>query len=360
MSMPGNADIVGSGHRRAALRSRGTSGHIPRRLGSPRWGHAHAAIAAAACALLVGSAAFAQSAYPSRQVRLIVGFGAGGVTDIVARIMGNKLGAGLGQSFVIENRTGGSGTIATEAVARAEPDGHTLLMVPFANAVNETLFKTNKYRGGEHLVAVAPVAESGNVLIVHPSVEVRSVADLIALARSRPRGDIVAASSGRGTANHLAIELFNTMTGVKLTPVHYKGGGDSIRDLVTGEVKVMFATIVPILEYLRSGALRGIATTGPVRDSALPDLPTVIESGLPDFDVRVWLGIMAPAGTPGAVIARLSAETMRALKEPDTKALFAAQGFDPMPGTTEMFAALYLAEVAKWRKVIEATGITNE
>ena len=302
------------------------------------------------------SGAAAQDGYPARPVRVLVGFGAGGAADIVGRVLGNKLSASLGQSFVIENRTGGSGTVATEAVGRAEPDGYTLLVTPLANAVNETLAKGLKARGGEQLAAIAPVAQTNNVLVVHPSLPVRSLADFVAYARSRPDG-LVAASSGVGTAPHLAIGLFNSMTGAKLTAVQYKGGGDSVRDLVTGEVKVMFATIAPIIEYIRNGSLRAIATTGPQRDAALPDLPTVIEAGLPDFDVRLWIGIMAPAGTPKPIATRLASEIEKALQDRELKAAFAAQGFDPMPGTPEMFDAFYRSEVAKWRRVIEATGI---
>ncbi len=327
----------------------------------PLFGNAAVTIAALALTVwLPKPDAAAQDAYPSRPVRLIVGFGAGGATDIVGRVLGNRMAANVGQSFVVENRTGGSGTIATEAVARAEPDGYTLLVTPFANAVNETLFKTLKARGGEQLIAVAPVAETGNVLIVHPSLPVRTVADFISYAKSLPPGTLVGASSGRGTAPHLALELFNSMTGIKIRPVHYRGGGDTIRDLVTGEVKLMFATTAPIIEYIRNQSVRAIATTGPARDPLLPDLPTVIETGLPGFDVRMWIGLMAPAGTPAPVIARLSAESSRALEAADVKAAFVAQGFDPMPGSPEMFATLYKSEVAKWRQVIESNGISSE
>lgn len=315
-----------------------------------------AALAASVIAASPLSNAIAQESWPTRPVRILVGFGAGGAADIVGRVLGNKLSVSLGQSFVIENRTGGSGTVATEAVGRAEPDGYTLLVTPLANAVNETLSKGLKARGGEQLAAVTPVAQTNNVLVVHPSLPVRSVADLVAYAKSQP-GGLVAASSGVGTAPHLAIGLFNSMTGAKLTAVQYKGGGDSVRDLVVGEVKVMFATIAPIIEYIKNGSLRAIATTGPQRDAALPELPTVIESGLPGFDVRLWIGLMAPAGTPRPILDKLAAETGKALQEADVKAAFAAQGFDPMPGTPETFDTFYRAEVAKWRQVIETAGI---
>ncbi|HKH02620.1 MAG TPA: tripartite tricarboxylate transporter substrate-binding protein, partial [Bradyrhizobium sp.] len=180
--------------------------------------------------------AAAQPAYPSKPIRIVVGFAAGGPADIIARVVGAKLGEVLGQQVYIENRTGAGGTIATEAVARAEGDGYTLLATPLANAVNETLFKNLKYKVGEHLAAVAPIAETANVLVVHPSLEVKSVAELVALAKAKP-GEILYASAGRGTATHLTSELFNMMAGTKLTPVHYRGGGETIKDLLSGQVK---------------------------------------------------------------------------------------------------------------------------
>ena len=262
---------------------------------------------------------------------------------------------------MVENRTGAGGTIATELVARADADGTTLLMTPLANAVNETLFaKTLHARFGADLAAVGLVAQTGNVLVVHPSMPVKSVADLIALAKSRPPGDLLVASSGRGTATHLTTELFNLMAGVKLGSVHYRGGGDVTKDLLSGQVKLMFATISPVLQYVKDGSLRGIATTGPKRDLILPELPTVAESGLPGFDVRLWLGLLAPSGTPRPAIDRLANATAKALELPDEKAAFAAQGFDPLTGTPDEFAAFYRSEVEKWRKVVEAAGLTNE
>ena len=296
--------------------------------------------------------------YPTRPIRMVVGFSAGGPADIIARVVGGKLGDLLGQQVVVENRTGAGGTIATETVARAEPDGYSLLVTPLANAVNETLFKTMRYKVGEHLVAVAPVAETSNVLVVHPSLEVKSVSDLIALAKAKP-GEIHYATAGRGTATHLTSELFNLMAGTKLVPVHYRGGGDTIKDLLSGQVKVMFSSIAPVLALAKDGRLRGIATTGPKRDPALPELPTIGESGLPDFDMRLWIGLLAPAGTPRAVVDRLAAATAQALKMPDLKAALAAQGFEPLSGTPEQFDAFYRSEVAKWARVIEATGMAQ-
>jgi tripartite-type tricarboxylate transporter receptor subunit TctC len=318
-----------------------------------------AAVLGSVVAAGVVSLANAQANYPTKPIRIMVGFAAGGPADIIARVVGGKLGELLGQQVVIENRTGAGGTIATEAVARSDPDGYTLLMTPLANAVNETLFKTMRAKVGEQLMAVAPLAETANVLVVHPSLEVKSVSDLIALAKSKP-GDILYASAGRGTATHLTSELFNMMAGVKLSPVQYRGGGEAAKDLLSGQVKVMFSSIAPVLEHVKSGSLRGIATTGPKRDAALPDLPTVAESGLPGFDVRLWIGLLAPSGTPRPVIERLSGALSQALAMPEMKSALAAQGFDPLIGTPEQFDVFYRGEVEKWAKVIQAVGMTAE
>jgi tripartite-type tricarboxylate transporter receptor subunit TctC len=303
--------------------------------------------------------AYAQANYPTKPIRIVVGFSAGGPADIIARVVGGKLGDILGQQVYVENRIGAGGTIGTETVARAEPDGYTLLMTPLANAVNETLFQNMRYKVGDHLVAVAPVAETANVLVVHPSVEAKTVSEMIALAKSKP-GEIFCATAGRGTATHLTCELFNLMAGTKLVAVHYRGGGDTIKDLLSGQVKAMFSSIAPVLAYVKDGRLRGIATTGPKRDAALPELPTIAESGLPGFDVRLWLGLLAPAGTPRVAIDRLATATTQALNTPDLKAALAAQGFEPLIGTPEQFDAFYRSEVAKWAKVIEATGMTAQ
>lgn len=310
---------------------------------------------------LVGTPAAvqAQDGYPSKPVRFVVGFAPGGPADIVARVLGAKLGDSMGQQFVIENRGGAGGTIATEGVARAAPDGYTILMSPIANAVNESIYKNRRIKVGPDLVAVASVAESANVLVVHESLGVRSVKELIALAKSKP-GDIVYATAGRGSATHLASELFDLMSGTKMRPVHYKGGGETIKDLLTGEVKMMFSSIAPVLGFIREGKMRGIATTGAKRDPILPDLPTVQEAGVAGFDVRLWLGILAPAGTPRAVVERLTTETNKALAIPDVARSLAANGFAPQTSTTDQFDKFYRDEVAKWRKVVEATGMTAD
>ena len=205
----------------------------------------------------------------------------------------------LGEQFYIENRTGAGGNIATEAVAQAEPDGYTVQVTLMSSAVNESLFKNFKIKFSKHFEPIGGIAHTGLVLLVHPSLDVKSVSDLIELEKSKP-GELLYASAGDGTATHLAAELFNFMTDTKLMPVHYKGGGETIKDLLSGEMKVMFSTIPPVLGFVKDGRLRGIATTGLQRDKVLPELPTIAESGVPGFDMPLWFGLAAPKGTPRA------------------------------------------------------------
>ena len=331
---------------------------------SSRKGILFRSVVLAAAMVLSGfhpNAASAQDIPAGKPIHLIVGFAPGGATDIVARVLANRLSEHLGQQVIVENRSGGGGTIATDQVGRSDPDGTTLLVTPLANAVNETLAaKTLKAKFGEQLTGVAPVAETANVLVVNPSLNVKSVAELIALAKSLPPGDILAASSGRGTSTHLTTELFNLMAGIKLGVVHYRGGGDITKDLLSGQVKLMFATIAPVLQYIKAGSLNGIATTGPKRDSALPELPTVAESGLPGFDVRLWLAILAPSGTPRSIVDKLAAAIHKAQDAPEVKTAFAAQGFAPLSSSPDEFNAFYRDEIEKWRKVIEAAGLNKE
>jgi tripartite-type tricarboxylate transporter receptor subunit TctC len=316
-----------------------------------------ALVTAAVIATVV--AARAQGGYPSKPIHIVVGFSPGGPSDVVARIVGARMSERLGQQVVIDNRTGAGGTIASEAVARAEPDGYTLLSTQLSNAVNETLVKDFRFKFADHFLAVAPLAETGNVLVVHPTLEPRTVAEFIAYAKARP-GEVLYATAGRGTATHLTSELFNLMAGTKLAPVHYRGGGDTVKDLLTGQIKVMFSSISPVLEFVRNGQLRGLATTGPQRDPALPELPTVAESGLTGFDTRLWIGLSAPTGTPRTVIDRLAGAAKEAVNLPETKAALAAQGFAPMSGTPEEFGAFYRSETEKWGKVIEAAGMAAQ
>jgi tripartite-type tricarboxylate transporter receptor subunit TctC len=313
-----------------------------------------------ACALLfAATAAHAQSNYPNRPIKIVIGFAAGGPTDIMARIIGAKLGEILGQQMVIENKTGAGGLIATDMVAHAEPDGYTLLATATSAAVNETLSKTIHVLLGRDLVAVAPQAETANILVVHPSLGVHDLASFTALAKSKP-GDIFYATAGRGSATHLTAELFNMAAGTKLMPVHYRGGGDTVKDLISGQVKVMFSTIPPVQQLVRDGKLIGLATTASKRDPAFPELPTIAEAGFPGFDVRLWIGLTAPAATPRDIIKTIEAANTKALQSADVQKQLAVHGFSTMPGTAEDFDKLYRAERDKYAEVIRVSGMDKE
>jgi tripartite-type tricarboxylate transporter receptor subunit TctC len=309
-----------------------------------------------AFAIAAGTAAQAQAIYPAKPIKLVVGFAPGGPTDILARVIGAGMSKELGEQFYVENRTGAGGNIATEAVARAEADGHTMQLTLMTAAVNESLFKNFKIRFAEHFEPVGGIAQTGLLLLVHPSLEVHSVSDLIKLAKSKP-GELLYATAGAGTSTHLAGELFNSITGTKLMPVHYKGGGETVKDLLSGEMKIMFSTIPPVLGFVKDGRLRGIATTGLKRDPALPELPTVAEAGVAGFDVPLWFGLVVPKGTPRSIVEQLAAALDKTLAMPDVQEALTKQGFTAMKMGPEEFGRFYVAEAAKWAKVVDAVGL---
>jgi tripartite-type tricarboxylate transporter receptor subunit TctC len=309
--------------------------------------------------LALGSPAALGQTYPDRPIRLISPNPAGGANDTIVRIIAAKMTGILGASFIIDNRGGAGGKIGAEVVARAAPDGYTLLNTPLATVSNEFLSKTIKYEYGKDLIAVCPQAETANILVVHPSLGVNSVPELIKLAREEP-GKLQYATAGRGSATHLASELFNMIVDIKTVPVHYRGGGDTVKDLLSGQVKMMFSSIAPVQEFVKDGRLIGLATTGPRRDTAFPALPTIAESGYPDYDVRLWIGMTAPVGTPKDIIGRLADANRRALESPEIQKALAAQGFAPMIGSPEDFDAFYRAERVKWQKVIIAAGLDKD
>jgi tripartite-type tricarboxylate transporter receptor subunit TctC len=309
--------------------------------------------------LTASSTALAQSGYPNKPIRILVGFAAGGPSDIISRVVGAKMGEIMGAQLVIENRTGAGGAIATQEVARSAPDGYTLLNTPLATVANEFLSKTIRYEYGKDIIAVCPHAETANILVVHPSLNVKSVAELVKLAKEKP-DQLQYATAGRGSATHLTSELFNMVANIKTMPVHYRGGSDTVKDLLSGQVKMMFSSIAPVQEFVKDGRLIGIATTGPRRDPAFPDLPTIAESGYPGFDVRLWIGMTAPAGTPNDIIRRLADANRKALESSEIQKALAAQGFAPMIGSADDFDAFYRAERAKWAKVITATGMDKD
>ena len=316
-------------------------------------------VIALSLALIETSAAVAQAGYPNKPIRILVGFAPGGPSDIVSRVVGAKMGEILGAQVVIENKTGAGGVIAIQEAARSAPDGYTLLNTPISAVTNEFLSKTIKYEYGKDITAVGPQAETANILVVSPSLGVKSVSEFVALAKEKP-GELQYATAGRGSATHLTSELFNMVAGIKTIPVHYRGGGETVKDLLSGQVKIMFSSIAPVQEFVRDGRLIGLATTGPKRDPSFPDLPTIAESGYPGFDVRLWIGMTAPTGTPRDIIQKLADANMKALQSPEIRTALAAQGFAPMIGSAEDFDRFYLAERAKWEKVIRATGMDKE
>ena len=299
--------------------------------------------------------ALAQSDFPNKPIHFVVGFSAGGPSDIISRVIGAKMGDELGQQVVVENRTGAGGTVATDYVARSDPDGYTILNTTTANPSNETLSKTLQARFGKDLVAVATLADTANILVVHPSLGVKNVAEFIALAKKQK--DLLYATAGVGSATHLTSELFNTMAGVKVMPVHYRGGAAALKDLLSGEVKIMFSSIAPVISFVQEGKLIGIATTGSKRDPAFPNLPTVAEAALPGFETRLWIGITVRAGTPEPIIDKLAAAATKAAQDPEVKATLAKQGFQPLIMNPAQFDAYYRAERDKWGKVIKDTGM---
>jgi tripartite-type tricarboxylate transporter receptor subunit TctC len=312
-------------------------------------------LAVAALMGLAPDAAQAQSAYPNRPVKVMVGFPPGTAADISARLLDQRLSQIFGQQFVVENRPGASSTIAVEMVVRAPKDGYTLLMGSVANTINPMMLKNLSYSFEKDLQPVALVTSAPNILVVHPSLPVHSVQDLIAYAKARP-GEIFFASSGNGTSPHLTGELFNQMAGVKLAHIPYKGSSEAVADVLSGRVPVTFSPASTVLPHIKSGALRALASSGPRRATAAPDLPTIAESGLPGFETVLWFGMLAPPGTPRDVVDRLSAAVRQVLDSADMKAQLATQGMDPFYKGPDEFQAYIHQETVKWAKVVEASG----
>ncbi len=294
--------------------------------------------------------------YPSRPIRLVVPFPAAGTTDILAREVGQRLSATFGQSVVIDNRPGAGGNIGSDLVAKSAPDGYTLLMGTVGtHAINPNLYAKMPYDHLKDFVPVVLVASVPNVLEVTPSLPVHSVADLIRLAKAKP-GQINFASSGSGTSIHLSGELFKAMAGVDMTHVPYKGSAPALTDLIGGQVQVMFDNLPSSLPQIKAGKLRAIAVTSAQRAPALPDIPTIAESGLPGFEATSWFGILAPAGTSPAIVARINADVNQWLQSPEAKEKLLAQGAAAAGGSPEQFGAYIRAETEKWAKVVKASG----
>ncbi len=318
------------------------------------------AVAAAAIATFAALAP-AQTAFPTKPIRIVVPFPAGGATDILARAVAQKLTETTGQSVVVDNRPGAGGNIGAELVAKSPPDGYTLLMGTVGtHAINPSLYPKMPYDHVKDFAPVILVAGVPNVLVVNPSLPVNSVQELIAYGKANP-GKLNFASSGAGTSIHLSGELFKTMTGVQMTHVPYKGSSPALTDLIGGQVQLMFDNLPPSLPHIKAGKLRALAVTSAQRALALPDVPTVAEAGLPGFEASSWFGLLAPAGTPKDAIAKINGEVAKWLATPEAKEKLASQGAIVAPGLApEDFAQHIAAETAKWQKVVKDSGAKVE
>ena len=315
-----------------------------------------AALLLGAVAAMSMTCANAAEQYPARAVRLVVPFPPGGFNDQFARILSQKLAETWKQPFPVENRPGGSTLIGTELVARAAPDGYTLLIASFAFAVNPALHSRLPYDSLKDFAPVALCCATPNVLVVNPDVPARNLPELLALARAKP-GELAYASAGPGSSNHLTMELLELQAGVDLLHVPYKGSAPAQLDLLGGRVQVMFDNTPNVLQQIRAGKLRALAVTTPRRFALLPDLPTVADAGLKDFDVSVWFGVLAPAATPRPVIDALNREINRILLLPDVLALLKNQGVEPIGGSPEQFGLHIRSQMAKWAPVVRRAGI---
>ncbi len=309
----------------------------------------------ALAALLLAGGAQAQS-YPVKPVRMVVAYPAGGSIDIVARLVGQKLAEGFGQQFVIENRAGASGNIGTDYVAKAAPDGYTLLMGSAAAlASNVNLYAKLPFDPLRDFAPVILIVNQPNVLVLHPSVPAKTVKEFIALARSRP-GKLNYGTSGTGSSQHMSGELFIMMTGINMVHVPYKGGAPALNDLVGGQVDLMFETVPTAMQFVHAGRLRALAVTSLRRSSMMPDVPTVEEAGLPGYELRGWIGLLAPAGTPKEIVARLHGEALKAIGG-DVRKRLTELGLDVAGGTPEQFMAFMREDIAKYAKLVKASGM---
>ena len=295
--------------------------------------------------------------YPSRPVRIIVPFGAGGPTDVYTRAIAEELRKSLNQAFVEENKPGAGTTIGTDFVAKAAPDGYTLLMVSGTQAVNETLYTHKPYELMRDLVPIAPLIDSDLVLVVHPSVPAKNLNELLALARARP-GTLNYGSSGPGSNYHMAGELLKHLTGVDIVHVPYKGSTGMRTDILSGQIQILFDSVPTMAPMIRAGKVRALGTSGLTRSPILPDVPTIEEAGVPGFQATLWVGFMAPAGTPQPIVEKLNSEITKVVTRPDIKVAWEKTGATPVSMTQSNFKKFMDAQISKWADVIKANRIT--
>jgi tripartite-type tricarboxylate transporter receptor subunit TctC len=317
---------------------------------------AQSIVAQAAILLVAFNVTVHAQSYPARPVKIIVPFAAGGPADNYARFMAQRLQESLGQSFVVDNKPGGGSVIGTDVAAKAPADGYTLLLMSNAHTVNETLLPNKPFALMRDFVAVAPINYSDLVLVANPALPDAKLADLIKHAKAQP-GKINYASSGPGTPYHMAGELFKSMAGIYLVHIPYKGSSGARTDVIGGQVELMFDAVTTMTEQVRAGKVKAIATTGKTRSAVMPDVPTMTEAGVPGYEATIWLGLMAPKGTPKAVVDRLNEAVSKIANQPDVKQAWTKQGAVPMVMSPEVFDKYARDDIAKWQKVIKTAGI---
>jgi tripartite-type tricarboxylate transporter receptor subunit TctC len=319
-------------------------------------------IAVLAASLLVPGAVFAQGlgeAYPARTVRVVIGLAPGGGTDIQARLFAQKLSENMGRPFVVENRTGAGGTIAYAQVAKSPPDGYTLMGVTSGYTITPAVYSKLPYDPVKDFAPISLVAQAPFLLLTHPSLPVRSVKDLLALARAKP-AMLDCGSAGHGSSTHMAYELFRTMAGVNIAHIPYKGTGPALIDAMAGQVHMLFGNVLSSMTHVKTGKLRALAVTTAKRSIVLPDLPTVSESGVTGYQNSTWFGLLAPAGTPSAVLSKLNAELVKTSQSPDIVERLAPDGGEPVGSTPEQVGPHLALEIARWRKVVKDAGMKVE
>jgi tripartite-type tricarboxylate transporter receptor subunit TctC len=305
-------------------------------------------------------AAQAQAAFPSKALTIVVPFSPGGTTDILARVVGQYLAKELGQAVIIDNRPGAGGNIGAQMVARAAPDGYTLLMGTVGtHAINQSLYKKMPFDPIKDFAPITRIALVPNLLVANPSQPFKTVKELIAHAKANP-GKVTFASSGSGTSIHLSGEMFQQMAGVEMQHIPYKGSAPALTDLLGGQTAIMFDNMPSVISHVRAGKLRPIAVTTPTRSPALPDVPTIAESGVPGYSATSWFGLLAPAGTPAPVIAKLNASILKGLADPEVKKKLAEQGAEPHGEKPEQFAEFIRSETAKWGQTVKVSGATAD
>jgi len=320
-------------------------------------GSAARIIALAACALY--AAPLGAQGYPVKPVRIVVGFSAGSTTDLIGRVLAAKMGEGLGQPVVVDNRPGAGANIAAELISKAPPDGYTALLANAGIATGATAYVKLNFNALRDFAPVSQVSATPHILVTHPSLPTKSVKELIAFTRARP-GELNFASTGHGNSDHLAAELFSYMTQLKMVHITYKGGPLALNDLITGQIAMYFAGLPVALPLVKAGRVRALGVTGAKRASTLPDVPTVAEAGVPGYEHILWSMLMLPAATPKDVVARLNREAVKALSAPDVRERYAGMGVEPTGSTTEQAAAYLKSETDKYAKVVKAIGLRIE